>query len=218
MTLLLDKDTHLVRRAMLDMTKVLESQGAADVKEASITIDYPSVKPGAAVKPEQFAWTPPSDAKDMAKEQAASEGDEPAMALQKKPAPEFTLKGLDDKDVSLKDQKGSVVVLDFWATWCPPCREGLPHIDKLAKDYKDKGVKAFAIDLQEKKDQVQKYVTDNKLELPALLDTEGKTAKAYSVTGIPQTVIIGKDGVVQKVFIGLTPEEEVKAAIDAALK
>ncbi|HEX8524626.1 MAG TPA: TlpA disulfide reductase family protein [Tepidisphaeraceae bacterium] len=219
MAILLDPTTHLLRRATLDMTKALEKRGATDVKQALVTVDYSATVPGAAVKENQFAWTPPADAKDAAKEQAAAEGDEPSKALEGKPAPDFSAKNLDDKDVTLKDQKGKVVILDFWATWCPPCREGLPHVDKVYQDLKEKGVVAFAVDVQEPKDKVKQYVTDNKLTLPALLDTDGKVSGAFKVSGIPQTVVIGKDGVVKNVFVGTGPdsEEKLRKAVEAAL-
>ncbi len=221
LTLLVDPDTHLLRRATLDMSKALEQRGASDVKEARVTVDYSSVKPGATVKDGQFAWTPPADAKDAAKEQAsAAESDEPAKALEGKPAPEFTAKGLNDKDVSLNDQKGHVVIVDFWATWCPPCREGLPHVDKVYQEFKNQGVEAFAMNVQEPREKVQQFVKDNHFTFTTLLDSDGKISQDYKVTGIPQTMVIGKDGVVKNVFIGTAPDSEQKLhdAVAAAVK
>src|SRR6266567_6324367 len=78
-------------------------------------------------------------------------------ALVGKQAPDFALKTLDDKDVKLSDLKGNVVVLDFWATWCPPCRKSLPHLNKVANDKElaDKGLKVFAVNCRETKDKVK---------------------------------------------------------------
>jgi peroxiredoxin len=190
------------------------------VKEAQVTVDYSTVAPGAALKAEQFAWAPPSDAKDVAKELAAPEGgDEPSKALEGKPAPDFAAKDLTDKQVALKDLKGKVVIVDFWATWCPPCREGLPHVDKVYQAFKDKGVVALAVDVQETKDKVQQFVTENKFTFTALLDSDGKVSEKYKVSGIPQTVIIGKDGNVKNVFVGTGPDSEKRLhdAVEAAV-
>jgi peroxiredoxin len=221
-TLLVDPGTHLVRRAVLDMSKALEKRGATDVKEALVTVDYSAVVPGAPVKAEQFAWAPPTDAKDAAKEQASAGGGEDVVkALEGKPAPDFSAKNLEDKVVSLKDFKGKVVIVDFWATWCPPCREGLPHVDKIYQTFKDKGVVALAVDVQEPKDKVEQFMKDNKFTFTALLDSDGKVSEAFKVNGIPQTVIIGRDGLVKKVFVGTGPDSEkllhdaVAAAADA---
>ncbi len=221
MTLLLDPATNLVRRATLDMSPALTKRGAQDVKEAQVTVDYSTVAPGAAVKAGQFAWAPPADAKDVAKEMAAPEGEEPSKALEGKAAPEFSAKDLNDKQVALKDFKGKVVIVDFWATWCGPCREGLPHVDKVYQAFKDKGVVALAVDVQETKEKVQQFVTENKFTFTALLDSDGKVSEKFKVSGIPQTVIIGKDGIVKNVFVGTGPDSEkklhdaVQAAVDA---
>src|SRR5271156_5222659 len=90
-------------------------------------------------------------------------GDEPT-DLKGKTAPDFSLKTLDGKDVKLSDQKGSVVMVDFWATWCPPCRASLPHVQKVSADaaLAQKGLKVFAVNDKEDADTVKKFLTDNK--------------------------------------------------------
>ena len=120
--------------------------------------------------------------------------------------------------MSLADLKGHVSVLDFWATWCGPCVESLPHIDKINSDYADKGLKVYAVNLQETKPQVQKFLMSQKLTLPVLLDSDGATAKNYMANAIPETVIIGKDGVVKKVIIGFGGGDPVREAVDAEMK
>src|SRR5439155_11487496 len=143
---------------------------------------------------------------------------EAATALVGKPAPDFTLPGLDDKPVALADLKGSVVVLDFWATWCGPCVASMPHLDKLYKEESPAGLKLYAINLQEDKVKVHKFTESKQLGLPVLLDSKGEVAKKYLVSGIPQTVVIGKDGLVKKVIVGFGGDEsELRAAVDAAI-
>jgi peroxiredoxin len=141
-----------------------------------------------------------------------------AAAMEGKPAPDFKLKAADGKDVSLADLKGSVVILDFWATWCGPCRASLPELDKIYTGLKGKGLKAYAVNLREEKDTVEKFVDQTKLGIPVLYDTEGQTADKYGVTGIPQTVVIGKDGNVKKVVVGSGTHDIVRKAVEDALK
>jgi peroxiredoxin len=220
MTLLTDPQTHLLRRATVDMSKMLEQRGASDVKEATVVIDYTTVIANATVKSDQFAWAPPADARDSAAGAEPGEGDDPAKALAGRPAPDFKLKDLADKEVSLSESKGHVVVLDFWATWCGPCRQGLPHVDKVSQEFKDQGLLAYAVNLEESKEQVQKFMEEQKLKLTALLDSDGAVSKQYMVNGIPQTVVIGKDGVVKGVFVGYGPDSEKKLhdAVESAVK
>jgi thiol-disulfide isomerase/thioredoxin len=113
------------------------------------------------------------------------------------------------------------VVLDMWATWCPPCRASLPHLDKLYQSVKDKGVNVFAVNLQEEQEDVEKFVKTTKLTVPVLLDKDGAVAQSYKASAIPQTVVIGKDGKVTKVFVGFGGEEtakEMKEAVEKAMK
>jgi thiol-disulfide isomerase/thioredoxin len=218
-----DPQTHLLRHVSLDLRAQLESRSIPDIKRAMYTVDYTTIKPDAAVKPEQFAWIPPAGAKDIKdiKDPSAGDSDEPAMALVGKEVPDFTLPGLDGKMVSKADLAGHVYILDFWATWCGPCRQSLPHLDELYQSQKAAGLKVFAVNLQEDKATVEDFVTKTKLAVPILLDKEGKTGESFKATGIPETVLVGKDGKVAKVFIGFdetaTPEE-LKKAVEEAMK
>jgi peroxiredoxin len=226
--LLVDPSTKLVRKITADLRKRIEASGQQDVKQAKITIDYTDVKTGAGAdgatatpKPAEFAWAPPQGARDFAALAAADDKPADAAALEGKVAPDFTLKGTDGKEVKLSALKGSVVVLDFWATWCPPCRASLPHLDTLNKEMTPKGVKVFAVNLEEEVDVVKKFVTDTKLTTAVLLDSTGATAQSYGASAIPQTVVVGKDGKVKKVFVGFNPNESPKAlkdAVEAAMK
>ena len=219
-TLLFDPATNLLRRATMNMADELVARGAKDVKKAVITIDYKASMPDADAKPEQFAWTPPPTAKDAKEMAEGGEEDEASKALTGKPAPDFKLKGLDDKEVALKDLKGKVVVLDFWATWCGPCVGSLPHIDKIASEMKEKGVNVFAVNQAEDKELVQGFMKSKGLTVPVLLDSDSKVGESYKANAIPETVVIGKDGIVRKVFVGAGPDTETKLreAIEEAVK
>ena len=118
--------------------------------------------------------------------------------------------------------KGSVVLMDYWATWCGPCKASLPHINSISQDksYAGKGLKVFAINDKEQKSKVEQFVKQNNYSFSVPLDTKGKFGEAYKVRGIPTTVIVGRDGTIKKVFIGFGDgsEEKMKEAIEDALK
>ncbi len=141
-----------------------------------------------------------------------------------KDAPDFTLTTLDDKEVKLSGQKGKVVVLDFWATWCPPCIKALPHLQKLAadKELADKGLVVWGVNAQEAKGKVSAFMEKNSYTFGVPMDTKGTTMKAYGIEGIPTQIIVGKDGKVAYVAVGYGGEEgskkfddEIKKALDA---
>lgn len=217
---LVDPKTHLVRQVVLDMKRTIEAAGRPDVHHAMLTFDYTKVSPAApaAATGDLFAWTAPEGAKDAATSSDPEEG--AAMALVGKEAPDFKLSGMDGKPVTMQSMRGSVVVLDFWATWCGPCQMSLPMLNKLYKSLKDSGLKAYAIDLQESKELVQPVAGKLIPDVPVLFDDKGDAAQAYLVEPIPQTVVVGKDGKVRKVFIGIGPDHETKMreAVEAALK
>ncbi len=141
--------------------------------------------------------------------------------LDGKVAPDFTLPNLNGTSVSLSSHLGKdVVVLDFWASWCPPCRKGLPTLNSLAKALEGQSVAVYAINIRESTALVSEFARVEKLTLPILLDDTGLVADDYGVTTIPQTVIIDRAGNVHKVLVGLPmweAEESLLADIRAAL-
>jgi peroxiredoxin/outer membrane lipoprotein-sorting protein len=210
MTVLLDPETYLIRRAVTDLLPLLEKEGRTGMKEALYTVDYTTAKADAAVNAEQFAWAAPAGARDLAKLVSSrrtmgggNQGER--SALVGNDAPDFTLEGLDGKPVTLSDLKGSVVVLDFWATWCGPCVVSLPHLDKIYQDMKGDGLKVFALNVSEGPEKVKHFVETKGLSLPVLMDAEAEVYKQYDVQGLPTQVIIGKDGTVKKVILGIDP-------------
>lgn len=144
------------------------------------------------------------------------------MTLEGKAAPDFTFTTFDKKEVTLSKEKGNVVLLDYWATWCPPCREGLPHINELAndKDLAAKGLKVWAINSKENDAKVGPFLKDKNLTMTVPMDTKGEFGKNYLVRGIPTTVVVGRDGTIKKVFIGFGEGqgEQIRQAVETALK
>ena len=219
-TLLIDSQTGLLRQAKFDLRKSMEARGATDVKTAEVTVDYTNVNSGIAMDDSSFARSPPAGATLATTTGPANPaGDSDiAAALVGKPAPDFSLPGLDDKPVKLSSLKGSIVMLDFWATWCPPCIASMPDVEQLYKDQSGRGLKVLAIDQMEEKDVVKAFVEQKKISLPILLDVPGEVSRQYGAADlIPESVIISKDGIVKQVFTGIGHEEEIKAAVVKAL-
>jgi len=121
-------------------------------------------------------------------------------------APDFTLKDLNGNRVSLSDFKGKVVVLNFWATWCGPCREEMPHIDVLYQKYKDQGLVVIGINAERNHEKVEEFAKA-KVSYTVLLDGE-RQGREYGVTGIPSTFYIDKRGVVRHHDVGFGPGKE----------
>jgi thiol-disulfide isomerase/thioredoxin/outer membrane lipoprotein-sorting protein len=219
--ILVDPDTHLIRQFTVDFKFALEQSGAQEVKNASVVVDYAMVKVDPRMSTNYFAWNPPAEAFNMRESAGAQRPEKPAgTSLENKTAPDFILPSLNGERVSLRSLKGSVVVLDFWATWCPPCVKSLPKLAEMDKAEPDDEVKFFAINLQEDKDKVETFLQVKHIEIPVLLDEAGDVSQRYQVRSIPQTVVIGKDGKVKKVLVGVGPntEEDLQKAIDAAQK
>lgn len=120
-------------------------------------------------------------------------------------APPFTLKDLDGKKVSLDDFKEKVVLIDFWATWCPPCKESVPDLDGLYRKYKDNGIIILGLSVDAGGPQIVKAFKEAyKMSYPILMADESITRK-YGVRGIPSLFILDKDGRIQQNFVGFSP-------------
>ena len=109
-------------------------------------------------------------------------------------APGFTLKDLDGKDHSLKDFKGSVVLLNFWTTWCTPCKEEMPYFEKLHKDFASKGLKVVAINDYEPRAKAVKYIKENPYTFLVLVNESGSVSENYRAVLLPTTFIIDGEG------------------------
>jgi len=121
-----------------------------------------------------------------------------------KVAPDFNLPDLSDRNVRLSDYRGKVVFLNFWATWCKPCREEMPSMEVLYKNFERDGlvVLAVSIDRVTTKKDIPPFVKGLGLTFPVLVDSWGQTDKRYKLMGVPETYIIDQQGVLREKIIG----------------
>ena len=119
------------------------------------------------------------------------------------PAPDFTFPGLDGKKVSLSDYKGKVVLVNIWATWCPPCVKEMPSMEKLYRKFNGKNFEILAVSIDETGlKAVAPFMEKTRLTFPALIDSKGTIKPVYRITGIPESFIIDKQGVLIKKIVG----------------
>lgn len=121
-----------------------------------------------------------------------------------KEAPDFQLPDLNDKELSLSDYRGKVVFLNFWATWCKPCREEMPSMEVLYKSFEKDGlvILAVSIDRVTTKKDIPPFVKGLNLTFPVLVDSWGQTDKRYKLMGVPETYIIDQQGILREKVIG----------------
>jgi peroxiredoxin len=133
-------------------------------------------------------------------------------------APDFRLENLDGSEVRLSDYRGQPIVLNFWATWCAPCRKEIPQFVDAYKRFRGDGLMVIGVNLQEGKSIARGYVEDYGMQFPVAIDIDGEVGDAYRLLGLPVTYFIDRDGVVRGVFTGPFEEKErdteVRGAID----
>jgi len=117
-------------------------------------------------------------------------------------APDFTLTGLDGQEVSLSDFRGEPVLLNFWASWCGPCRIEMPLLQEVYEQWTSKGLVLLAVNLQEDPAKVKEFIDDAGYTFPVLLAPGNKAPLSYNIRGIPATFFIDADGVIRDIKIG----------------
>jgi cytochrome c biogenesis protein CcmG, thiol:disulfide interchange protein DsbE len=136
-------------------------------------------------------------------------------------APDFTLKTPDGETYTLSDLKGQAVLVNMWATWCPPCRAEMPAMEKVYNEYKDQGFIVLAVNntFQDNPLEIVPFATQYNLTFPILLDETGETSRAYQVRSLPSSYFINRYGVITEVVIGGPMSETLlRTRIEEALK
>lgn len=148
---------------------------------------------------------------NLLNEDTSSSNIETGVLIGKK-AVNFSLPNLSDKTVQLTDFRGSKVFLNFWASWCPPCRQEMPDIQKLANNHED--IKVVTVNSQEDKGTVLNFLMENKYNFTTLLDRDGEITSQYLIRGIPTTFIINEDGVIIKKVSGALSYQKMLELIE----
>lgn len=126
-----------------------------------------------------------------------------------KKAPEFTLKDMNDKAVSLSPLKGNVVLISFWATWCPPCRDEMPSLNRLYREFRNRGLAIVAVSTDRSASPVKDFLGKTPVDFPVLMDSDSKVARQFKVFSLPTTFLLDRNGVIVQKYLG---EEEWDSA------
>jgi thiol-disulfide isomerase/thioredoxin len=134
-------------------------------------------------------------------------------------AADFTLPGKQGM-VKLSDKTGSVIYLDFWASWCGPCRQSFPWMNRMQAKYKSKGFQIIAVNLDAKTDDAMKFLEQVPADFTVAFDSKGQTPRAYGVKGMPTSFLIDRSGKILLQHAGFRPDdrEELEKQIQAALE
>ncbi len=125
-----------------------------------------------------------------------------AGSVQKVAAPDFTLPSLSGSNIRLGELKGDVVLLNFWASWCAPCRLEMPLLNKLHNKYKAIGFTVLGVNVEESNANAVDFLKENKVDFPILWDNENTVSKRYNVLAMPTTVMIDRDGQIRYIHKG----------------
>lgn len=133
------------------------------------------------------------------------------------PVPDFQLTALDGSSMSLSEQQGKVVVLNIFASWCNPCREEAAALEETWQAYRDQGVQFFGIAYKDADSKAQAFLDEFGVTYPSTVEPENETARAYGVTGVPETFVIDQQGLLVRHFLGAITGEQLAQELDKTL-
>lgn len=224
-------DKPLIKKFIPDMNKMmkkmLEAQGLGSGEESEliknmkyqVEISFKNWKLNEELPADTFKFIPPEGATKVdsllnlggkGKEKENLEEDSGSELSVGNNAPDFELDTIADSKFKLSDYKGKIIVLDFWATWCPPCRKALPIVAQTTAKFKDKGVVFCAVNQGENKEKIKAFLGKEKIECNVALDSDSSVGDKYGASSIPRTVIIGKDGKIKNIHVGFSEDLEKK--------
>lgn len=135
------------------------------------------------------------------------------------PVPDLTLETMEGASINLADQEGRVLLINFWATWCAPCREEIPDLNELQADLEGDGLRIIgvALDRQGRK-VVEPFAEKLSIEYPVVIDAEGTAESEFGpIPGLPTTIVVGPDGQIKKRVIGIFPVDDMKPTLEDML-
>lgn len=119
-----------------------------------------------------------------------------------KGAPDFTLKDINERIINLSSFRGKTVILNFWATWCPPCRAEMPSLNSLYREFRNSGLVVIAIAADRNISAVKDYISKNPIDFTVLIDPDNKVSRQYKVFSIPTTFLIDRNGTIIEKYLG----------------
>jgi cytochrome c biogenesis protein CcmG/thiol:disulfide interchange protein DsbE len=133
------------------------------------------------------------------------------------PVPDFQLTALDGSSINLGNEKGQVVVVNFFASWCTPCRQEAADLEQTWRDYQDQGVQFFGIAYKDADSKAQAFLEEFDVTYPSTVERSNSTARAYSLTGVPETFVIDQQGLLVRHFLGPITQAQLSQEIDRLL-
>ncbi len=133
-------------------------------------------------------------------------------------APDFTLADLEGNQLRLSDLRGKVVFINFWATWCPPCRAEMPEIEAIHQEYKTEGVVVIGVDILETASDVRQFVKQGGYNWTFVLDTTGEVTASYNIAAIPTSFFIDREGIIRAVNIGAMTKRAMETKLAEAMR
>lgn len=129
----------------------------------------------------------------------------------------FRLKTLDGREFAVDGRRGHPLVINFWASWCGPCRSEAAPMEKVYLSFKESGVEFLGVAVQDNESGARKFIDEFKITYPVGVDESGEIMRQYKIFGVPKTFIVGKDGKFSFIFTGAIPEEDLAREIKKAL-
>jgi len=192
------------------MTATMEGGPLTAPAQMNQAVTITSQKLDATVPDSAFTFTPPEGSKLVAE----FKGPVKANAdLTGQMAADFKLKSVAGKEISLQDLKGNFVLLDFWATWCGPCRHDLPAVEKLHQEFRSKGLVVLGVNGGEDSETVSQFLRTSKLSYPVLLTSDNDVMQSYSVTAFPTVVLLDADGKIVFYHVGAGGEKALRESL-----
>lgn len=124
------------------------------------------------------------------------------------PAPDFTLKSLAGDNLKLSEMRGEVVMLNFWASWCGPCRQEMPILEKIYQKYRPLGFTLLGVNVEEDSEEAKRYLKDVEVNFPILFDNRNQVSQLYHIIAMPSTILIDRDGQLRYLHQGYQPGVE----------